>query len=260
MIILFIGDIVGKPGRQIVKSCLPDLLARERVDFCLANGENAAGGMGITRAVADELFAAGIDILTMGNHVWDKKEVYQFIDHETRMVRPLNYPDGTPGRGSVLVQTKKKLKVGVVNVSGRVFSQVSLGCPFRAAAVETEKLKRETPVVIVDFHAEATSEKMAMGWHLDGKVSAVLGTHTHVPTADERILPGGTAYITDVGMTGPVDSVIGVKKELILERFLTQLPVRFEVAKGKRVFQAVVLDVEEKSGKARSIRRLECRE
>lgn len=253
--ILFIGDIVGAPGREAVARDLHRLIDRYRIDLVVANGENAAGGFGITEDKAMELYSLGIDVLTSGNHVWDKKESYQFIQREDRLVRPANYPLGTKGRGSTVVRTAGGVSVGILNLEGRVFMN-SLDCPFRTADKEIELLKGQTNIIFVDFHAEATSEKVALGWHLDGRVSAVVGTHTHVQTADERILPGGTAYITDAGMTGSSDSVIGVKKELAIGRFLTQMPIRFEVAKKDIRLNGVVVAIDEMSGSAVSIERI----
>ncbi|MCL6559401.1 MAG: TIGR00282 family metallophosphoesterase, partial [Firmicutes bacterium] len=231
MRLLMIGDIVGRSGRRAVKVNLSSLKKEYDLDMVIANGENAAGGKGITREVAQELFSSGVDVLTMGNHVWNKKEAFEYIDRETRIVRPANYPPGTPGIGANVYETRRKVKVAVINLAGRVFLQ-AIDCPFRKAEELVEMMKEKARVVVVDFHAEATSEKIAMGWFLAGKVSAVVGTHTHVQTADERILPGGTAYITDLGMTGPWNSIIGVKKEIIIEKFITQIPQRFEVATG----------------------------
>lgn len=253
--ILFIGDIVGSPGRQAVTRELHRLIDRYRIDLVIANGENAAGGFGITEEKARELFSLGIDVLTSGNHVWDKKESYPYLRREERLVRPANYPPETIGRGSTLVRTAGGVAIGVLNLEGRVFMS-SLDCPFRAADREIAHLKQRTNIVVVDFHAEATSEKVALGWHLDGKVSAVIGTHTHVQTADERILPGGTAYMTDAGMTGSFDSVIGVKKELAIERFVTQMPVRFDVAKKDIRLNGVAIEIDETSGSALSIERI----
>lgn len=253
--ILFIGDIVGGPGRQAVTRELHRLIDRYRVDLVIANGENAAGGFGITEEKARELFSLGIDVLTSGNHVWDKKESYPYLRREERLVRPANYPPETIGRGSTLVRTAGGVAIGILNLEGRVFMN-SLDCPFRTAEREIAQLKQYTNIVVVDFHAEATSEKVALGWHLDGKVSAVIGTHTHVQTADERILPGGTAYMTDAGMTGSFDSVIGVKKELAIERFLTQMPVRFDVAKKDIRLNGAAIEIDETSGSALSIERI----
>ncbi len=256
MKILFIGDIVGSPGREAVKKLLPELKKEYRLNFVIANAENAAGGSGITLAVAEELFASGLDALTSGDHIWKKREVLEIINQEERILRPTNFPAGAPGHGWGVFKTKDALKVGVVNVQGRVFME-ALECPFRASRQAQESLFQETKIIIVDIHAEATSEKVALGWYLDGKVSAVLGTHTHIQTADERILPQGTAYITDVGMTGPLDSVIGRKIEDVLERFLTCVPTRFEVAKENIQLQGAVLDIDEQTGKARSIERIQ---
>ncbi len=256
MRLLMIGDIVGRPGRRAVKQNLPALVGQFGIDMVIANGENAAGGNGITREIAQELFSCGVDVITMGNHVWNQKEIYTYVNQEARIIRPANYPPGTPGRGWGSFRAKSGLEVGVINISGRIFMQ-ELDCPFRKADELVGRFGSKEAVVLVDFHAEASSEKMAMGWYLDGRVSAVCGTHTHVQTADERILPGGTAYITDVGMTGPADSVIGVKKEMVIERFLTQMPRRFEVAEGLYQFNAVLIDVDEESGRASAIKRIQ---
>ncbi|MHB1125519.1 MAG: TIGR00282 family metallophosphoesterase [Bacillota bacterium] len=258
MKILMIGDIVGRPGRRAVKHILPQIIKEYAIDLTIANGENAAGGNGITKEICEELLSYGVDAITMGNHVWDKKEIYGFIDSEPRIVRPANYPAATPGQGYITVSTKgrEKIKVGVINLSGRVFLS-TLDCPFRIAREILDKLLDQTPIVIVDFHAEATSEKIALGWYLDGKASAVLGTHTHVQTVDARILPKGTAYVTDVGMTGPRDSVIGVEVEAVLQKFLTQLPTKFEVAGGVSQFNAVVVDIDPDTGRATGIELLQ---
>jgi metallophosphoesterase (TIGR00282 family) len=252
--ILFIGDIIGGPGREAVRQLLPELKQKEDIDFTLANGENAAGGLGLTAKVAEELYASGLDLITSGNHIWDKKDILEFLAKDNRLLRPANYPPGAVGFGSTILSRRGK-RLGVINLSGRVFMN-NLDCPFRAATAEIEKLKESVRAIAVDMHAEATSEKIAMGWYLDGKVSAVIGTHTHVPTADERILPQGTAYITDIGMTGSLDSVIGIKKDVILERFLTQVPVHLEVAKGEVVLQGVIIEVDENTSKALSIKRI----
>jgi hypothetical protein len=253
--VLFIGDIIGEPGRKMVRQQLRGLMDTHHPDLVIANGENAAGGFGITAEIADELFFMGIDVLTSGNHVWDKKEIGPYLAKQDRLLRPANYPPGNAGSGSVVISTANEGKVAVLNLEGRVF-MTNLEDPFRVAEREIERLKKETPVVIIDFHAEATSEKIALAWHLDGKASAVIGTHTHVQTADERVLPGGTAFITDAGMTGPTDSVIGVKKEQAIARFLYQTPHRFEIPKGPVHLCAVLIDVEETTGKARSIERI----
>lgn len=253
--ILFIGDIVGKPGRQAVARELHRLVDRHRIDLVIANGENAAGGFGLTAETAKELFGCGIHLFTSGNHIWDKKDALEFITREERLVRPANYPPGAPGKGSAIVKTAGGIKVGVLNLEGRVFMS-NLECPFRAADVELERLRRETPVILVDFHAEATSEKSALGWYIDGRASAVIGTHTHVQTADERILPEGTAFLTDAGMTGAFESVIGVRKEEPIQKFLTQLPAKFEVAKKDIRLNGVVIGIDENSGRALSIERV----
>jgi hypothetical protein len=235
---------------------LSNLVKEFQIDLVIANGENAAGGNGITPEIAEELYDSGVDILTMGNHVWDKKEILTYFDVERRIIRPANYPPGTPGKGSIIYSVTRNVKVGVINLSGRVFLG-NLDCPFRSADVLIEEISKHTPVILVDFHAEATSEKQAMGWYLDGRVTAVLGTHTHIQTADERLFPDGTAYITDVGMTGPRDSVLGVKTEIVLKKFLTQMPGRFEIANGVAQINAVVLGVNPANGKAHSIRRIQ---
>jgi metallophosphoesterase (TIGR00282 family) len=259
--ILFIGDIFGRPGRTIVRERLPGIVAEKQIDLVIANGENAAAGFGITPAIVEELFGLGIEVLTTGNHVWDKREIIEYFESADgnpysparRVLRPANYPVGMPGAGLYEGRTKGDVPYAVMNLQGRVF-MTSNDDPFRKA---DELLKTvQAKVILVDIHAEATSEKVSMGWYLDGRVTAVLGTHTHVPTADERILPGGTAYQTDVGMTGPYDSVIGVKKELIIQRFLTNMPARFEAATGDVRLCGVVIDCDESTGKARSIQRI----
>lgn len=256
MKVLFIGDIVGKIGRQTVKNLLPNLVDRYKIDAVIANGENVAGGFGITEKTASELFSFGVHIITTGNHVWDKKEAVPYIAKENRILRPVNYPPDTPGFGSILYTLPNKEKIAVINISGRVFMN-TLDCPFRAGKSEVEKLKEYTNIIIIDFHAEATSEKIAFGYYMDGIVSTIVGTHTHVQTADDKILPGGTAYITDVGMTGPHTSVIGIEKEQIIERFLSQMPRKYDVAGGKGLFSAVVIEIDNKSGKATAIQRLQ---
>ncbi len=253
--ILFIGDIVGNPGRTAINRELHRLVDRHAIDLVIANGENAAGGFGITPDTADELFRQGITLLTSGNHIWDKKDNSGFLDRERRIIRPFNYPPGTPGRGSAVIETPSGVKVGVLNLEGRVYMK-NLDCPFRTADSELELLRRETSVILVDIHAEATSEKSALGWYLDGRASAVVGTHTHVQTADERILPNGTAYISDVGMTGSFDSVIGIDKHQAIQRFLTQQSIKFDVPKKDLRINAVVIGVEVKSGRAVSIERI----
>jgi len=255
MKILLIGDIVGKPGRRVVRRLLPNIIYQHEIDLVIANCENAAGGFGVTRDIVEELYRYNINVLTSGNHIWDKKDVEEFIEDYETLLRPANYPEGSPGKGSVLTRNSSGNLIGVINLEGRVFMR-PLDCPFKVAEREIEKLKGKTKVIIVDMHAEATSEKQAIGWFLDGRVSAVLGTHTHVQTADERILPDGTAYITDVGMTGPFDSVIGIKKNLILKRFLTCIPNKFDVASRDVWLKSVMIDVDEDSGKSIRIERL----
>ncbi len=256
MKLLFIGDIFGEPGRRAIGRALPRVVANHAVDLVIGNGENAAGGFGITPELAHELFDMGIAVITTGNHAWDKKEVVDYFKHEPRLLRPANYPEGVPGHGSYLAETPAGDRVGVLQLMGRVFMPMT-DCPFQTARREIARLKEETPAIIVDMHAEASSEKMAMGFFLDGQVTAVVGTHTHVPTADEQILPNGTAYITDIGMTGPIHSVIGIKKELAIEKFLTQMPRRFEAASGPAVFRAVLIELDAAVGKAISIQRLQ---
>ena len=256
MKLLFIGDIVGRPGRDLVRRYLKALAAAHGVDLVIANGENAAGGNGITRENTHELLAAGIDVITSGNHVWDKRETLAFIGTEPRLVRPANYPPGTPGRGSYVALRRGGVKVGVVNIMGRVFLH-TLDDPFRAAEREIDRVRTEgAQVVFVDMHAETTSEKMALGWYLDGKVSAVVGTHTHVQTADERILPGGTAYLTDVGMTGPHDGVIGMDRAAVIARFVSGLPNRFEPASGDPRLHGVTITADPATGNATAIERV----
>jgi hypothetical protein len=254
--VLFIGDVVGTVGRTAIKALLPALRDRYKIDFVVANGENAAGGFGITEKVASEIFSYGVNIMTSGNHIWDKKESIPYIAKESRIIRPANYPPGVPGCGSVVLTLPSGSKIGIVNISGRVF-MASIDCPFRVGSDEIGRVQKETKCIIVDFHAEATSEKIAFGYFVDGRVSAVIGTHTHVQTADEKILPGGTAYITDVGMTGPEVSVIGIEKEQIIERFLLQMPRKFETARGSAILSAVVIEIDDRSGKASAIQRLQ---
>jgi hypothetical protein len=255
MVILFIGDIVGKPGRDLVRRGLAALVTRHGVDVVVANAENAAGGFGVTREIGEALLEYGVDVMTSGNHIWDKREVLDYIDLEPRLLRPLNYPEGAPGRGVYVATTDAGTELAVLNAQGRIFLP-PLDDPFALLAREVERVRHRTRLILVDFHAEATSEKIAMGWHLDGKVTAVVGTHTHVQTADEQVLPNGTAYITDVGMTGPHDSVIGVDKEPVLARFLTGLPTRFETATGRPRLHAVIVEADEATGRARRIERL----
>lgn len=255
MRILFLGDIVGRPGRQGVARLLPEWQARYAPDIVIANGENAAGGMGITPDIANELFALGIDVMTLGNHVWQKREIYPMLDSEPRLIRPANYPPGVPGRGwSIFPVLDKQLAIMVL--AGRVFMEHA-DCPFRTFDALREQI--ETPFLLVDFHAEATSEKAAFALYVDGRASAVLGTHTHVQTADERILPNGTAFISDAGMCGPFHSVIGMDPEIVIRRFLTGMPAKFEVAKGAPVVCGVLIDLERTSGRALAIQRLQAR-
>ncbi|MFH1678569.1 MAG: TIGR00282 family metallophosphoesterase [Candidatus Omnitrophota bacterium] len=256
MKILFIGDIVGKPGRETVKTLLPNLIKEFEIDFVIANIENAAGGSGITPGVADELFNSGINAFTSGDHIFRKKEVLSIINDEPNLLRPANFPLISPGRGSGIFRTKNGESIALINLLGRVFMEAR-ECPFRVVKEEIDKLGCKA--LIIDFHAEATSEKVAMGWYLDGLVSAVLGTHTHIQTADEKILPNGTAYITDVGMTGPQRSVIGRKIEDVLTRFITQVDSRFEVASEDLQLQGVVVDIDAGTGKATSIIRIQRR-
>lgn len=258
MNILFIGDIIGKVGREMLTSSLPSLISRMDVDFTIVNGENAAAGFGLTTNNASELFSAGVNVITSGNHIWRRPELVSRLMNEKAILRPANYPPFSPGSGRGIYETKG-VKVGVINLLGRIFMD-PIDCPFTAVDREMEKLKVETNVIIVDMHAEATSEKIAMGWYLDGKVSAVLGTHTHVQTADERILPNGTAYITDAGMTGPIDSVIGVKKEIVIKKFITGLPSRFEVADGKAKLEGVLVEVDPSTGRSSKIKRIQLAE
>jgi len=259
MNILFIGDIFGSPGRQFVKQRLPFLIEKYDADFVIANGENAAGGNGLTPQVAEELFSYGVDVLTSGNHIWDKKEIFSIIDAEKRILRPLNYPPGVPGKGSGIYHTKNRGTVAIINVCGRAFAPQHFNCPFRTLDWEISRLRTITPIIVVDFHAETTSEKIAAGWYVDGRVSAIIGTHTHVQTADEMILPNGTAYITDVGMTGSYEGVIGVRRDIILKHFLTQLPVRHEPSKGKRQLCGVFCRINS-SGQCEKIERILIRE
>jgi len=254
MNVLFIGDVVGAPGRRALEELLSRVVDRHFIDLVITNGENASGGLGITPVIADQLLALGIDVLTSGNHIWKHKEILPYLAGTDRLLRPGNYPPETPGQGLCLVETAAGEKAAVLNLEGRVFMN-PLECPFRTADRLLSSIPPQVKIIIVDMHAEATSEKQAMGWHLDGRVSAVVGTHTHVQTADERILPGGTGYITDAGMTGPVDSVIGMKREIILERFLSQLPQPFKVATQNIQLQGVILKIDGQ-GRCQEINRL----
>jgi len=249
--ILMIGDVIGRPGRRALREALPGLREEHAVDLAIANGENAAGGLGLTSETAKELFDSGVDVITSGNHIWDQKEIIPFLEGDMAIIRPLNYPPGVPGRGYIVMG-----EVLVLNLLGRTFMG-NFDCPFRAVDRLLEDLVDRPAVIIADFHGEATSEKVAMGWYLDGRVSAVLGTHTHVGTVDVRLLPKGTAYVTDVGMTGPVDSVIGDDVDAVIRRFLTQLPHRLSVGKGSVVLNSVLVDVDERTGRATGITRVD---
>ncbi len=252
--VLCVGDVFGEPGRRAVQTLLPRLRKQHEADLCVVNVENAASGYGVTPSIARAFLDQGVEVMTSGNHIWDRKEIIEYIAKENLLLRPANYPSGTPGTGSVVVKAGPH-KVAVLNLMGRVFLP-SLDCPFRKADEEIPRLRQDTPIIIVDMHCEATSESQAMGWYLDGRVSAVVGTHRHVQTADERVLPQGTAFITDLGMTGPVDSVIGVDPALALGRFLTQMPNRFEPAKGPAALHGAVIRIDPDSGRALSIERL----
>ena len=255
MNLLFIADIVGQPGRRVVKELVPRLRQEHRVDLVVANGENSAGGSGITVRTAQEIFSAGVDVITSGDHLWDQKEVMELLQNESRFVRPSNYPHGTPGQGSTLFQVTDRPSVAILNLQGRTFMP-ALENPFHEALAAVERLRQETKLTFIDFHAEATSEKVALTRMLDGRVSAVIGTHTHVQTADEQIFPGGTAFLCDAGFTGPHESVIGREMEPIIQRFLTNMPQRFEVAKGRIMLQGALVEIDESSGHARKIRRI----
>jgi 2',3'-cyclic-nucleotide 2'-phosphodiesterase len=253
MNILFIGDIYASAGRRILADHLRDIVETNNIDLAIGNAENSAGGFGVTPQVADELFALGLDVLTTGNHVWDKRDIYAYLDRQPRLIRPANYPDA-PGKGITVARARNGVDCAVINLQGRVYMPAT-ECPFRTADRILAELDPSVKVKFVDFHAEVTSEKIALGWYLDGRVSAVVGTHTHIATADTRILPGGTAYQTDCGMTGPYDSVIGVETGIILNRFLTSLPVRMESSKKRPELHAVIVGVDEASGRATSVRR-----
>lgn len=254
--ILAIGDVVGRPGRVLLKERLPEFCRKELVDCVIANGENISGGSGIMPSEADEVFKAGVHVLTAGDHAWGKKEIIPYIDRTPNLLRPANFPAEQPGRGSTVVETAGGVRVGVVTLLGRVFMNVQADCPFHAARRLVSELKAKTPVVAVEIHCEATSEKIAMGWHLDGRVSVLFGTHTHIPTADERVLPKGTAYITDVGMTGPYDSVLGRDKERVVGAMVTSVPAAFEVATDDVRLCGVVVTVEATTGRATQIERI----
>lgn len=256
MRILFVGDVVGRPGRKLLKDHLSAIQQEHDVDYTIVNIENAAGGYGVTPPIAEEILQYGVDVMTSGNHIWDKREILDYLGRESRLLRPGNYPKGAPGSFVHIGESRAGTRVAVMNLQGRVFMPLT-DCPFRLAEKEVQRIARETRIIVIDFHAEATSEKIALGWFLDGQVSAVIGTHTHVPTADWRVLPKGTAYISDVGMTGPYDSVIGMEVEGSLSRFLTGLVSRMEVASGNARLSGILLDVDESTGLARSIRRID---
>ncbi|MGQ9615808.1 MAG: TIGR00282 family metallophosphoesterase [Spirochaetota bacterium] len=252
--VVLIGDIIGEPGRKALFLSLSGLIKERRVDFVIANGENAAGGFGITGNIAGKLLSYGVDCITTGNHIWRNKEIFKFIDENSRLLRPANYPNGTPGRGWTVLE-KDGMKLGVLNLLGRVYME-PLECPFRTARREISQIRKITKNIIVDFHGEATSEKVAMGWYLNGQVSAVIGTHTHVQTADERILPGGTAYITDAGMTGPFDSVIGMDTDKALHKFVTLMPIKFTVAENDIRLNGVFVSIDVETGKSVNVERI----
>jgi metallophosphoesterase (TIGR00282 family) len=257
MNILFIGDIFASPGRVVVARRLQEIISAEKIQLAIANAENSAGGFGITPSIAEELFSLGLDVITSGNHIWDKKEIFDYLPREPRLLRPANYPAGLPGSGLLVAKARNGVPIAVIDLQGRVHLP-AIDDPFRTADHILSTLDAAVKVRFVDFHAEVTSEKMAMGWYLDGRVSAVIGTHTHIPTADERILPGGTAYQTDVGMTGPYDSVIGSEKSLAIRRFLTGMPIRLDNAKTGAELHAVIVTVDPGSGRATAIRRYTC--
>jgi metallophosphoesterase (TIGR00282 family) len=256
MKILFIGDVIGKPGRAALRALLPGLKAEAGADVVVCNGENLCGGIGITPEKANEVLDIGVDLITTGNHVWKKKEIFDYLVRSDRIVRPANYPQGAPGHGSLVFRTASGASIGLLNLQGRVFMHESLDCPFRAADRELESIGKKAQVILVDVHAEATSEKRALAYYLDGKVTAVLGTHTHVQTADEEIFPGGTGFLSDVGMAGPTDSVIGMRKEIVIQRFKSQMPATFQVASGNVVLDAVAIEADERSGRCLDIKRI----
>lgn len=252
--VVVIGDIIGEPGRKALFLLLSGLIHEKKIDFVIANGENAAGGFGITGKIAGKLYSYGVDCITSGNHIWRNKEIFKVIEDNHRLLRPVNYPNGTPGRGWTIIE-KNGVKLGVINLMGRVYME-PLECPFKRARKEVSQIRKITKNIVIDFHGEATSEKVAMGWYMDGMVSAVVGTHTHVQTADERILPGGTAYITDIGMTGPFDSVIGMKRENALKKFVTLLPSKFSVAENNIRLNGVIISINRETGKSTLIERI----
>jgi metallophosphoesterase (TIGR00282 family) len=256
MRVLILGDVMGRPARRVVRDLVPSLIRNEKIDLAVANAENAAGGMGVDLKSVGELFGAGLQVLTSGNHIWKKKEIFPYLDAKPNLIRPANYPEGAPGRGWCEWQNQGGLTALIINIQGRVFMPNHVDDPFRCVDRILKEHSRHSRVVIVDVHAEATSEKNALGWYLDGRASVVYGTHTHIQTADERVLPLGTAYITDVGLCGAFDSVIGMDKEIVIEGFITQLPRRFEVAQDGVVLQGIIVDIDERTGKARAINRL----
>lgn len=260
MNILCIGDIVGRPGREVLAKTLAHIKQQHAVDFTIVNGENAAGGAGIQPKQAEEIFALGVDVITLGDHVWDKPEIQEYVKDQPRIVRPANFPDGAPGRGWTVVSGPRGVKIGVINLLGRTFMRYNVSCPFKMLDQAVAAIKPQTPVIVVDMHAETTSEKVAFGHYVDGRVSIVFGTHTHIQTADEQLLPQGTAYITDLGMTGPYDSVIGQNKEKIIQRFLTSMPHKFEVAQGPAMLCGIVVAVDQHTGQAAKITRIQQKE
>jgi len=257
MNILCIGDVVGRPGLDVLAKVLPSFKRENAIDFTIVNGENSAGGSGILPKHADEIFALGVDVITLGDHTWDKKEIGPYLDKDARIIRPANFPDGAPGRGWTVIESQKGVKVGVINMLGRSFMRYNVDCPFKKIDVAYAEILKQTPIMILDMHAETTSEKVAMGHYVNGRLSGVFGTHTHIQTADDKILPQGTAYITDLGMSGPYDSVIGQSKERILKRFLTSLPQKFEVAESAATLCGAIMTVDEKTGRAKKIVRLQ---
>ena len=257
MNILFLGDVVGKPGRAGVEALLDVIKAKYKIDFVVVNAENSAGGSGLTSRIARHFFRMGCDALTLGDHVWDQKELLPYLESASAVVRPANFPDGTPGKGWCVKESESGVKVGIINLLGRTFMRYNVTCPFKAVKAIAEEIRKETPVILLDFHAETTSEKVAMGHFIDGDISAVVGTHTHVQTADEKVLPKGTAYITDMGMTGPYDSVIGANKDAIIKRFLTSMPIKFTVAKDDVKVCGVVISIDQKTGRAKKIVRVQ---
>ncbi|HOT97185.1 MAG TPA: TIGR00282 family metallophosphoesterase [bacterium] len=253
--ILFIADIVGRPGIDVVAGLLPGLKKSHAVDLCIANGENADGGNGLTEAIARQLFSLGVDVITGGNHTWGNSQFRSYLDSTQKVLRPLNYPPQAPGRGSTIILTSRQIPVGVLNLQGRTF-MYPIDCPFRTGHEEVARLREKTPIILVDFHAEATAEKAALAWYLDGAVSAIIGTHTHVQTADERIMPKGTAFITDVGMTGPHDSVIGMDAQVAIKRFTTVLPEKYRMASANIRLNGALIEIDSSSGRAQRITRI----